>query len=126
MPNQKKESFAVNRIKSVGYAFNGLMVLIKTENAIKVQLAIAFAITLAGFYYNISSTEWMIQLIMIALVMSLEGVNTAIEDVVDFIHPKYHIKIGRIKDIAAGAVLIASIIAVIIALIIYLPKIISL
>ena len=65
----KKESFAINRFKSIGYAFKGLMVLVKTEKSIQLQLIIAVVVTFAGFYYNISSTEWMIQLIMIAVVM---------------------------------------------------------
>lgn len=123
MPNPNKESFAINRLKSVGYAFKGLMVLIKTENSIKLQLIVASIVTVAGFYYNISTTEWLIQLVMIAIVMSVEGANTAIEYMADFIHPEHHPKIGLIKDIGAGAVFIASIIAIIVASIIYIPKV---
>lgn len=118
----KKESFLVNRIKSVGYAFKGMLILIRTEASIKVQLCIAILITFTGFYFDISKTEWIAQFIMIGLVMSLEGMNTAIEALADFIHPDYHKKIGLIKDMAAGAVFIASIVAVIIAGIIYIPK----
>ena len=118
----KKESFLVNRIKSVGYAFKGMLILIRTEASIKVQLCIAILITITGFYFDISKTEWIAQFIMIGLVMSLEGMNTAIEALADFIHPKYNKKIGLIKDMAAGAVFIASIVAVIIAGIIYIPK----
>jgi len=120
---QKKESFLVNRLKSVGYAFKGMLVLIKTESSIKIQLSIAIAITVAGFYFNISKTEWIAQIAMIGLVMSIEGVNTAVEYIADFIHPEHHPKIGLIKDVAAGAVFIASIVATIIAGLIYLPKI---
>ena len=120
---QKKESFLVNRLKSVGYAFKGMLVLIKTESSIKIQLCIAIAITIAGFYFNISKTEWIAQIAMIGLVMSIEGVNTAVEYIADFIHPDHHPKIGLIKDVAAGAVFIASIVATIIAGLIYLPKI---
>jgi diacylglycerol kinase (ATP) len=123
MPNPNKESFAINRLKSIGYAFKGLMVLIKTENSIKLQLIVASIVTVAGFYYNISTTEWLIQLVMIAIVMSVEGANTAIEYMADFIHPEHHPKIGLIKDIGAGAVFIASIIAIIVASIIYIPKV---
>lgn len=123
MPNPNKESFVTNRLKSVGYAFKGLVTLIKTENSIKLQLIIAALVTIAGFYYKISTTEWLIQLVMVAMVMSVEGVNTAIEHIADFVHPEQHKKIGLIKDIAAGAVFIASIIAVIVACVIYLPKI---
>jgi diacylglycerol kinase (ATP) len=118
-----KDSFLVNRLKSVRYAFNGAVFLFRTEASIKLQTFIAILITALGFYFKISTTEWLIQIAMIGLVMSIEGVNTAIEYVADFIHPDYNDKIGRIKDIAAGAVFIASISAVIAALIIYLPKI---
>ena len=57
------------------------------------------------------------------MVMSIEGINTAIEEMANFIHPERHNKIGLIKDIAAGAVFIASLFASIIGLIIYLPKV---
>ncbi|UKM63899.1 diacylglycerol kinase family protein [Flavobacteriaceae bacterium GSB9] len=120
---QKKDPFLINRIKSVGYALKGAVLLIKTEPSIKIQFFIGLIVTAAGFYYNISTTEWTIQILAIALVMSVEGANTAIEEIANFIHPEYHIKIGKIKDIAAGAVFIASVFAVIVGLIIYIPKI---
>jgi diacylglycerol kinase (ATP) len=119
---QKQEPFIINRLKSVGYAFKGMLILIKTEASIKIQLFIAVIVTAAGFYFEISKTEWMAQFIMIGLVMSVEGVNTAIEYIADFVHPEHHKKIGLIKDVAAGAVFIASIVAVVIAGIIYIPK----
>ncbi|PKG52293.1 MULTISPECIES: diacylglycerol kinase [Olleya] len=119
----KKEPFVINRLKSVGYAFKGMLLLLKTEASIKIQFCIAVIMTIGGFYYNISSTEWIMQCFAIGLVMSIEGVNTAIEAIADFIHPEHHEKIGFIKDIAAGAVFIASIAASIIGLIIYIPKV---
>ncbi len=119
----KKDSFIVNRFKSIGYAFKGALLLLKTEASIKIQFTIAVILTCIGFYYEISTTEWIVQLLCIAVVMSIEGVNTAIEAIADFIHPEHHKKIGLIKDIAAGAVFIASIFAIIIGFIIYIPKI---
>lgn len=118
-----KDSFLVNRLKSVGYAFKGAVLLLKTEASIKIQFVIALILTAAGFYFNISTTEWIIQFLSIGLVMSIEGINTAIEKIADFMHPEHHKKIGFIKDIAAGAVFIASIFTIIIGFIIYLPKI---
>ncbi len=120
--SHKKESFLVNRIKSVGYAFKGALLLLKTEASIKVQFAIGILVTIAGFYNHITNTEWIIQFLAIGLVMSIEGINTAIEEMANFIHPEHHKKIGIIKDIAAGAVFIASLFAVAIGLIIYIPK----
>ncbi|MDG5491230.1 diacylglycerol kinase [Psychroserpens sp. SPM9] len=118
----KKESFLVNRLKSIGYAFKGAVYLIKTEASIKIQVFCAIAVTIAGFYFNISTTEWLFQIAFIGLVMSLEGINTAIEYISDFVHPDRHEAIGKIKDIAAGAVFIAAISAAIAALVIYIPK----
>lgn len=119
----KKDSFLVNRIKSVGYAFKGAVFLLKTEPSIKVQFGIGVLLTFTGFYYKITPTEWLIQFLAIGLVISIEGVNTAIEELANFIHPEHHKKIGIIKDIAAGAVFIASIFAIAAGMIIYLPKI---
>lgn len=121
----KKDSFLVNRIKSVGFAFKGALLLLKTEASIKIQFSIGLLMTVAGFYYHISNTEWMVQLLSIGLVMSVEALNTAIEEVANFIHPERHVKIGLIKDVAAGAVFIASVFAIVIGFIIYVPKVIQ-
>ncbi|WP_136480883.1 diacylglycerol kinase [Cognatitamlana onchidii] len=119
----KKESFFKNRIKSVGYAFKGALLLLKTEASIQVQCAIGVIVTIAGFYFKISTNEWILQTLAIGLVMSMEGMNTAIEEIANFIHPERHSKIGLIKDLAAGAVFIASVFASIAGLIIYIPKV---
>jgi len=121
--NNKKESFLVNRLKSVGFAFKGAVLLLKTEASIKIQFTLGIIVTVAGFYFNISKTEWLIQLLAIGLVMCAEGMNTAIEAIADFVHPEHHKKIGLIKDIAAGAVFIAAIFTSLIGLVIYIPKI---
>lgn len=118
-----KESFLVNRIKSVGFALRGALLLIRTEASIKVQVFIAIVMTAAGFFFEISATEWCIQILTIAVIMGVEGLNTGIEKVSDYIQPEFDKKIGFIKDISAGAVMIVSIAATIIGSIIYLPKI---
>ena len=86
------------------------------------QFSIGILMTIAGFYFDITATEWLFQVFAIGLVMSIEGLNTAVEKVADFIHPEYHERIGFIKDIAAGAVFFAALTAIIIGLIIYVPK----
>lgn len=116
------DSFLGKRLKGFRYAFMGAWMLIKNEPSIQVQAVIAVGITIAGFWFNISATEWMLQIFAIGLVMSIEGLNTALEAMADFIHPDYHKKIGHIKDIAAGAVFFAAIAAVVIASIIYIPR----
>lgn len=107
----------------MGYAIKGAWLLLRTEASIKAQFAIAIAVTIAGFYFDITTTEWIIQIICIGLIMSLEGMNTAVEALADYIQPDHDPKIGHLKDIAAGAVFITAIVAVIIGAIIYIPYI---
>jgi len=123
MEFQKDNSFVTGRLKSVGYAVKGAIKLITTEHSIMVQFSLGILITIAGFYFHITATEWLFQTLAIGFVMSIEGLNTAIEKIADFIHPNYHERIGFIKDIAAGAVFFAALTAIIIGLIIYVPLI---
>lgn len=120
------DGFVKGRLRSFKYAFKGMWLLITTEDSIKVQFSIAIIVTILGFILHISATEWMIQCLAIGLVLVAEALNTAIEKIADFIHPDYHKKIGFIKDIAAGAPAFAALISLIIAGIIYIPKIINL
>ena len=119
----KKKYFILNRLKSVRYAFKGAYLLITTEASLKVQFFIGVIMTIAGFYYQLSPIEWIIQILTIALIMAIEGLNTAIEEMANFVHPEYHKKIGLIKDFSAGAVFIFAIAAIIVGCIIYFPKI---
>lgn len=118
-----RNSYLGKRIRGGGYALKGVLILIKSEHSIQVQLIISILITVAGFYFDISKTEWMFQIISIGLVLSTEGLNTAIEGIADFVHPNFHSKIGYIKDVAAGAVLFAAFTAIVIAGFIYIPHI---
>ncbi len=118
-----KESFFRNRIRSVGVALRGAVLLLRTEGSIQIQAAIVVLVTVAGFYFHISATEWMLQVFSIGLVLGVEGLNTAVEKLSDFVQPKYDKQIGFIKDISAGAVMWVSVAATIIGLIIYIPKI---
>ena len=83
-------------------------------------------VIVAGFIFKISVMEWIVCLILFALVISLELINTAIETTVDIAMPEINEKAKYAKDIAAGAVLFSAIIAAIVGLIIFLPKIITL
>ena len=115
--------FITGRIRGGGYAIKGAWLLLKHEPSIQVQFVLAVIVTLMGFYFEITSTEWIMQLLAIGLVMCSEGLNTAVENIADFVHPDFHTKIGLIKDVAAGSVFFAALIAVIIGLIIYVPYI---
>ncbi|NLP57975.1 diacylglycerol kinase [Lutibacter sp. B1] len=118
----QESNFILNRIKAIKYAAKGFWILITSEYSIIAQVIIAVIVTIIGFIMNISATEWMFQIFAIAIVLVAESLNTAIEKIADFIHPEYHKQIGHIKDISAGAAFFAAIFAVIIGLIIYIPK----
>jgi diacylglycerol kinase (ATP) len=122
MEFQKDNSFFSGRLKSISYAVKGAVKLITTEHSVMVQFFLGIVMTIAGFYFDISTPEWLFQTLSIGLVMSIEGINTAVEKIADFIHPDFHHRIGFIKDIAAGAVFFAALTAVTIGLIIYVPK----
>ena len=122
MEFKKDNSFFAGRIKSVRYTIIGAHKLITTEHSVMVQSSIAVLLIFAGFYYDISREEWMMQILSTGLVLAIEGMNTAVEKICDFIHPEYHEKIGFIKDIAGGAVLFAAIASIVIGLLIYVPK----
>ncbi len=120
-----KDSFVVDRFKSIKYALKGLWMLLRSENSIKLQFGIGIALTFLGFSMNISTSEWTAQFLAIGLVMVAEGLNTSVEKIANFIHPEYHEKIGEIKDISAGAVAIAALVSFVIGFLIYLPKFIN-
>lgn len=123
MEFERDRSYVTGRLKSVKFALAGAWKLLATEHSIMTQFAIGVFMTIAGFLLEISATEWMFQIFAIGLVLSVEGLNTAVEKLCDFVHPQFDPKIGFIKDIAAGAVCFAAFTAMLIGGIIYLPKI---
>lgn len=120
--NNQENGFVIGRIKSLKFAIKGFWLLMTTEHSIMVQMAIGVLMSLVGWWLDISATEWILQVLAIGLVLVAESLNTAVEKICDFIHPGYDDRIGFIKDISAGAVTFAAITAIIIGLIIYLPK----
>jgi diacylglycerol kinase (ATP) len=114
------------RLISFRYAFHGIKSGLRRQYNFWIQSAIAVLIIIAGFFLSISNIEWIVLLLTIALVLSLEMINTAIESLVDLVSKDHNPEAGRVKDIAAGAVLLAAIFAVIIGLIIFIPKILFL
>lgn len=121
MENDKK--FISGRIKSIKYALKGFWTLLSTEHSIMAQFGLFVIVVGLGFFYEISAMEWVAQILGFGLIFSAEGLNTAIEEIADFIHPEFHKKIGKIKDIAAGAVTFAALTTFVVILIIYIPKI---
>lgn len=121
MKFEKDETLFTGRLKSMGFALKGAIKLITTEHSVMVQSSIAVLMIITGFYFEISRTDWMFQILAFGLVLGIEGLNTAVEKIADFIHPEFHERIGFIKDIAAGSVFFAAMTAIAIGLMIYLP-----
>ncbi len=111
------------RFQSFKYAFNGLIILIREEHNARIHIIAAVLAIILGFVLEISLTEWISIIFAIALVVSLEIINSAIENIADFISPEKNKQIKRIKDLAAAGVLVGAIASVCIGLIIFLPKI---
>ena len=109
------------RIKSFGYAFKGIASLIKKEHNAWIHCTAIVVVTLAGWYFGITPTEWCIVVLCFGMVLAAEGFNTAIERLVDLVSPDYHPIAGDVKDVAAGAVLICAIAAAIVGMIVFIP-----
>lgn len=110
--------------KSFKYAFNGIAYLLRYENNFKYQVVAATVTVALAFYLRLTSTEWLIVIILIGLVLMAEASNTALEKFLDVLHPEIHPTVGKAKDLAAGAVLLISITAAVVGLIIFGGKII--
>ena len=112
--------------KSFGYAFYGIYSVIKKERNMKIHCGAAILVIIFGIWLSISKAEWIACLIQIALVMSLEMVNTAVESTVDLVTEEKDPRAKLAKDAAAGAVLTAAIFSFFFGGMIFLPKIAAL
>lgn len=112
-------SYLKNRKNAFVHAFNGLGQAFKTEIHLKLFLVIAIVVIAFAFYLKVSETDWIRLLICISLVLCLELVNSAIEKLCDLVMPEKHPKIKYIKDVMAGAVLLACFFAAIIGVIVF-------
>ena len=109
-------------LRSVGCAFRGIGILVRTQANARIHAAAAVLAVGAGFWFRLSRGEWCAVIAAIGLVWAAEGVNTAIEAVVDLASPELHPLAGRAKDVAAGAVLCAALAALAIGLLIFGPR----
>ncbi len=112
------------RLASFKFAFSGLVSLLKHEHNSRLHLLAALLVITMGFIFGVSRAEWMILVLIIAMVFITEILNSAIESLADYVSPQYNLIIKRVKDYCAAAVLIASIASVIVGVIIFLPKIV--
>lgn len=112
-------------IKGFGYAFSGLHHAFKSQLNFKVHILIAFVISFVGYLLKLSVTEWLWIIVLTGIVLLTELLNTGIEVLVDLVSPEIHPKAKIIKDVAAAAVLVAALTAVVVGLIIFIPKILN-
>jgi diacylglycerol kinase (ATP) len=122
--SENKRFSIIARVKSTTHAWRGLGIFLRTTHNSWVHIFFGILSIYLGFILNISNIEWVMIIFVIGLVIITEALNTAFEIDIDLTSPNYHPYARDTKDVAAGAVLISTVIAGIIGLIIFLPKII--
>ena|SRR3989344_4271459 len=123
---EKKVFSLVKRARSFTHAFRGIRIFLATTHNAWVQIVLAVAIFIFGVYFSISATEWIFLVIVIGALFSAEAFNTAIEIDIDLTSPEYHPYARDTKDVAAGAVLITALMALVVFLVIFVPKVLTL
>lgn len=118
-------SYLKNRSNAFGFAFSGLLAAFKSEINLQLQLIIAVFVIGAGFYFSILKEEWIAILLCIAIVITLEMFNSAIEKLCDLYTKEQNQKIKYIKDVCAGAVLFAAVLAAIIGCLVFWPYVVK-
>ncbi len=109
--------------KKFHYAWEGLVAVIKYELSFRIELAVAAVVVAAGFFTGFGRLEWIVTVLGIAAIFTAEFMNTAVEKLADHLHPEEHPEVKAIKDISAAGVMIANIAAIIIALLLFIPRI---
>ena len=112
-----------DRLKSFVYAFRGLQTLIRTQHNAWLHLAASIMVISSGIYYELSKFDWALLIFSMTLVWMAEAINTAIEFLADAVTDEFHPLIEKAKDVAAAAVLITAFSAVLIGLLVFLPRI---
>ena len=123
--DRKREKGLKKFVRSFEYPIKGLRYAYRNEQNLAVDVGIALIVVLAGFIFKVSITEWALLALTIGLVISCELINTAIEAVVDLVTEEYHPLAKVAKDTSAAAVFIFAIVAVIVGIIIFGPKLIA-
>lgn len=123
---RKKQKGLKKFINSFTYPIKGLRYAYKNEQNLAVDVGMALIVVIFGFLFKVNKYEWAILVLTIGLVISCELINTAIEAVVDLVTEEYHPLAKVAKDTSAAAVLVFAIVAIIVGLIIFVPKIIGL
>jgi|YNPMSStandDraft_2_1061718.scaffolds.fasta_scaffold01408_3 diacylglycerol kinase len=112
------------RLKSFLYALQGIVYLLKTQPNARIHLFFTISVIALGIFFQVRSSEWMLMIWCIGGVWATEAVNTALEELVNWISPDYHDKAKHVKDVAAAAVFIVAIASAMVGLIIFVPYIV--
>ncbi len=123
---RKRQKGIKKFLLSFTYPIKGLRYAYRNEQNLAVDVGVALLVTIAGFIFKLNLVEWAILALTIGLVISCELINTAIEAVVDLVTEDYHPLAKVAKDTAAAAVFVFAIVAIIVGLIIFLPKVMAL
>ena len=113
------------RRNSFRYAFRGIVTMLRAEFNARVHAVAAVIVVSSGLVLGIDRFEWLILVLTIAGVFSLEAVNTAFEALCDVASPDFHPQVERAKDVAAGAVLTSAVAALVVAILIFAPKLLA-
>lgn len=108
-------------LRSLNYACRGLFTIAKEEQSFRIQLLMSAAVIVLMFFFDLRKWEKTTLFLVMAAVLVLELINSIIERIVDMLAPRLHDYVAAVKDMMAGAVLLASLVAVVIGLIIFLP-----
>ena len=108
-------------LASFKYALSGIVLAWREEMNFKIEVFMAILAIILGFVLEISRLEWAIILLTIFIVLSVETLNTALEELCDKLEPEHDPHVGKIKDLAAAAVLITSVGAFLVGLLVFLP-----
>ena len=120
----QREKFSLRkRLKSFIYAFNGLRLLFKEEHNARIHLVAALCAAVLGCFLALSNLEWAALSLVIGAVFAAELINSAIENLADYLAPEKHETVKKVKDMAAAAVLVLAVVAVVVGCLIFLPKI---
>ena len=114
--------FFSREAESFACALRGIAALLKSEVHARIHLAATVAVLVLGWWLDINAGEWMAVFLSIGLVWTAEALNTAIEYVADLAHPDEHPEVKKLKDLAAAAVLFASVVALVVGLIVFWPR----
>ncbi len=110
-------------IASFKFAIHGLKILFTEERNFKIHTALVIIVIIACIFFKVTKVEWICVSLLMAMVLMAEGINTCIEYLCDLVSLECHPMIKRIKDIAAGLVMIIAIVAIVIGCVIFVPYI---